>query len=92
MIPQIKQTYSIPVATIKTTDNYSYSATDTVQDLKEKIFKNEGIPVEYQRLYVQYGWRKLWAQSEISDKIADLLIDHLQTASKINLYMKLRGK
>lgn len=89
---QIQQTYSIPVATMKTCENYSYSATDTVQNLKEKIFDSEGIPVDQQRLYVQYGWRRLWAQVDISDLEADLLINHLQTASRVNLYLKLRNK
>jgi hypothetical protein len=89
---QVQQAYSIPVATIKTSENYSYSATDTVQNLKERIFDNEGIPVEQQRLYVQYGWRKWWARVEISDLGADLLINHLQTASRIDLYLKLRNK
>ena len=89
---QVQQTYSIPVATMKTSENYSYSATDTVQNLKEKIFDNEGIPFAQQRLYVQYGWRRLWRQVDISDLEADLLITHLQTASRINLYLRLKNQ
>jgi hypothetical protein len=89
---QVQQTYTIPVATIKTSEDYSYSATDTVQNLKEKILDREGIPVAQQRLYVQYGWRRLWAQVDISDLSEDLLINHLQTASRVNLYLKLRNQ
>lgn len=88
----IQEIFSIPVATMmKTFENYSYSSTDTVQDLKKKIFENEGIPVDQQRLYVQYGWQKLWSQVEISDKTDELLIKHLQTASKVQLCIKLRN-
>lgn len=85
---QVQQAYSIPVATIKTSENYPYSATDTVQNLKERIFDNEGIPVAQQCLYVRYGWRQWWARVEISDLEADLLINHLPTSSRIDLYIK----
>lgn len=86
---QLQQPYSIPVETIKTSTDYSYFATDTVEDLKNKIFENEGIPPNRQRLFVQYGWRRWWTRVEISGKTNDLLVTHLQTASKIRLYITL---
>lgn len=92
MIPSIQQTYSITVVTVvKTKSNYLYSSEDTVQNLKEKIAAEEGIPTHQQRLYVQYGWRKCWAQIEISENTTDLLINYLRTASRINLYIKLKN-
>ena len=91
MLVQTQQTYSITVATIKYSESYSYSATDTVKKLKEKIFENEGLPEDQQRLIVQYGWRTWWARVEISDLGEDLLINHLRTASRIDLYIKLRN-
>lgn len=84
----LEQTYSIPVVIIKTSEDFSYSAIDTVENFKQRILESKGIPVGQQRLHVQYGWRRLWQRVDISDLKTDLLINHLQTALSVHLYFR----
>lgn len=79
-------THVILVENIKYSTPYSYSETETVQSLKERISEIERIPANGQRLYVEYGWKKLWKRVDISDLTEELLIKHLKTALKIKLF------
>lgn len=83
--------YSIPLKTaVKFDETFEYSATDTIMDLSQWIFDNQGIPFEQQRLYVVYGLSKCWEKRELDANQNELLVDHLQGAQDIALFLKLR--
>ena len=66
-----------------------YTAVDTIQFLHEKIRDSEGIPVDQQRLYVNYGCGKCWQKQELDDP-RDLLVDRLRGARFVTVLLKLK--
>lgn len=78
--------------------NFSYTSQTTIRQLKDALFKNDGIPVDQQRLFVENDWKILgWTWStqhiEITGSDEDLLINHqVRTASRISVFIRLRGK
>ncbi|PIS00929.1 MAG: hypothetical protein COT84_05055 [Chlamydiae bacterium CG10_big_fil_rev_8_21_14_0_10_35_9] len=63
----------------------SYSQDDTIQTLKEKLFRDESIPVAHQRFVVEYGIGQLWKKVEPEDGDS---VSKYQDAKCIRVYCK----
>ncbi|MGD2169342.1 MAG: ubiquitin-like domain-containing protein [Chlamydiota bacterium] len=75
----------INVLTADRTIPVSYSSDDTIQNLKEKLFHDECVPVANQRFVVEYGIGQLWKKVEPED--GDL-VSKYQDAKCIRAFWK----
>jgi len=83
--------YSIPVWTaLKVDESFAYSATDIIEDLNVWIDHYLGIPCAQQRVVVGYGCSKFWEKKELRNCSHESLIDVLQGARYVQVFLKSR--